>query len=509
MKKLKFLVLGLIAMFVSINVNALDVDTWEDLETCLAGSETTCTVTADLSFNSGSKTLALNGKTIVLQKTIEVSGEATLTINGNGNVNGTVSTGLINIRKGGTVIVNGGSFKNEAAAAKCFGIYGSETDDSVKTTLTIAEGVKLSANYGVVIGYASTTSQASYGVEVNYAGDFEGITGNNGYNEGTMGITTNGYIKKTSGNVPVVNITGGSIKTVEGTSNNVNDDDAPAIYAGGYAKWNISGGTIEGSEALSIKAGEFNVTGGTLKAFGVYADPASPYNDGSEATGAAISITANDGYAKEVKVTVTDATVESENGYAVYEGLTTASQTTALADNGLKLEGGTYTAENGAVKVNNAEGFITGGTYSTDLEEEYLDTNLVTKEDEEGNYLVGVEHTITVATATNGTVTADKEKAVTGETVRITTAPSEGYELDEVIVKIIGSNTNETVTVTDGKFVMPDADVEVSAQFKALENDPAGDIENPSTGDNIALYVVLGLASLIGLTAVVKKIKFN
>lgn len=464
MKNLKFLVLGLISMFVFVNVNALDVTTWEALETCLAGSETTCTVTDDLSFNSGSKTLTLNGKTIVLQKTIEVSGEATLTINGNGNVNGTISTGLINARKGGIVTVNGGSFKNEAVNAKCFGIYGSETDDSVKTTLTIAEGVKLSANYGVVIGYASTASQASYGVEVNYAGDYEGITGNGTYKDGTIGISTNGYIKKTTGNIPVVNITGGSIKAKEGTTGNTNKDDAPAIYAAGYAKWNISDGTIEGSEALSIKAGEFNVTGGTLKAFGVYVDPALPENSGSEATGAAISITANDGYAKAVKLTVTDATVESENGHAVYEGKS-ASQTTALADDGLKLEGGTYTASKDAVKVNNAEGFVTGGTYSSDLEEEYLATNLVTKKDEDGNYVVGVEYTITVEETENGEVVVDNTKAFVGETITITTTPNENYALKELVVK---DAANNEVTVTDGKFIMPESNVVITTTFEEI-----------------------------------------
>ena len=464
MKKIKFLVLGLIAMFVSINVNALEVDTWEELETCLAGSETTCTVTDSLSLTTGSKTLALNGTTVVLEKTIEVSGTATLTINGTGNVNGSVSTGLINVKKGGTLTVNGGSFRNEAAAAKCFGIYGSETDDSVKTILTIAEGVKLSANYGVVVGYASTTSQASYGVEVNYAGDYEGLTENGTYKDGTIGISTNGYIKKTTGNVPVINITGGSIKTKEGTTGNLNKDDAPAIYAAGYAKWNISGGVIEGSEALSIKAGEFNVTGGTLKAFGVYVDPADPYNNGSEATGAAISITANDGYAKAVKVTVKDATVESKNGYAVYEGITTASQTTALADNGLKIEGGKYTASKGALKVNNAKGFVTAGTYSSEVEENYLAEGYVAKENADETYTVGVLYTISVEETENGVVTVDKKTAFAGETVVVTTTPAEGYVLVALSVK----NGTTDVVVTDGKFEMPKGNVTITATFEEV-----------------------------------------
>ena len=56
----------------------------------------------------------------------------------------------------------------------------------------------------------------------------------------------------------------------EGNTGDINSDDGPAIYAEGYARWNINGGTIEGSEALTAFAGEYNISAGELIGKGKY-----------------------------------------------------------------------------------------------------------------------------------------------------------------------------------------------------------------------------------------------
>ncbi len=71
------------------------------------------------------------------------------------------------------------------------------------------------------------------------------------------------------------------------------------------------------------------------------------------------------------------------------------------------------------------------------------------------------EYAITIATIENGTVEADKAKAKEGETVTLTITPAEGYILDTVTVMA----GEESVTVTDNTFVMPAADVTISATF--------------------------------------------
>ena len=71
-------------------------------------------------------------------------------------------------------------------------------------------------------------------------------------------------------------------------------------------------------------------------------------------------------------------------------------------------------------------------------------------------------YNITVNEAQNGQVAADKQTAQMGEEVTLTVTPAAGYELDAL--KVMAGN-NE-VTVTDGKFTMPAADVTVTATFK-------------------------------------------
>jgi len=76
-----------------------------------------------------------------------------------------------------------------------------------------------------------------------------------------------------------------------------------------------------------------------------------------------------------------------------------------------------------------------------------------------------VAHNIIVAdNIENGTVTVDKETAYEGETVTITATPAGGY-LPDAITVMAGENPIE---VAGNTFVMPNADVIVSATFKEL-----------------------------------------
>ncbi len=68
----------------------------------------------------------------------------------------------------------------------------------------------------------------------------------------------------------------------------------------------------------------------------------------------------------------------------------------------------------------------------------------------------------------NGSVSV-ASKAAVGEEVTVTATPtdSESYELDEIIVTYTDGGDTKLVTVTDGKFFMPAADVNVTASFVA------------------------------------------
>gem|GEM_PF-5423462 len=71
---------------------------------------------------------------------------------------------------------------------------------------------------------------------------------------------------------------------------------------------------------------------------------------------------------------------------------------------------------------------------------------------------------VTVDSAENGSVTADKTTAAEGETVKLTVTPDEGYELDTLTVKDTGGV--EITLAEDNSFTMPASGVTVSATFK-------------------------------------------
>lgn len=81
-------------------------------------------------------------------------------------------------------------------------------------------------------------------------------------------------------------------------------------------------------------------------------------------------------------------------------------------------------------------------------------------------------YTITVNNDdTNGSVSADKLQAAAGETVTLSNTPATGYELDSYSVV---DASNNSVTVTNGKFTMPASSVTVSATFKTAEGGQGG-----------------------------------
>lgn len=75
------------------------------------------------------------------------------------------------------------------------------------------------------------------------------------------------------------------------------------------------------------------------------------------------------------------------------------------------------------------------------------------------------KHAVTVSVSTNGTVTADKTTAATGEVVTLAVKPDNGYTLDTI--KMNGTAL-EAVNGTYS-FVMPEGEATLTAAFKALK----------------------------------------
>ncbi len=323
----------------------------------------------------GRATLNLNGKILALGDEVQFAVSGDLNINGGGTVS------FKGIRP---ILIEGGSLSLEnctiandkstefSAIPAYIWIRGSETDVAGYSTLEVSsdvtflyQGTQTVVAYGVCIGHVdykdnNLDKYVAYGVEVDFYGTFTGDFGSLFY--------INGNVTPTTGNVPEIHIDMDDSKPVNGM-----------FYAAGYGEWTIDGGNFTYTEMLSIKSGTFVINGGTFHATGEFADPPVANNNGSEDTGAAVSITTNDAYPQKTSVTIKGGTFISDNGYALYEGISMKdgapaaekSAATISVNNGIFTGGTDGTEQKDAVKITEAtdKDVISGGSFNTNVSE--------------------------------------------------------------------------------------------------------------------------------------------
>ena len=236
----KKIILAALVLFVVIALAttvkaATEVTTIEELKDALVGTEEIIQVKNDITDSTsklklevtGTKVLDLDGNTIKLDKSyFVVTGDAALTVNGNGKVETTGSSNMFQCYaengKGGKLDIQNGTFINSYQAAKlgeCGRIvatWGTENDGSVNTIVNIGRDATLVADYGYGVIVFQDVKNGSFNVTVNVAGKIKA---------GQMGMTIQGFVKATTGNVPVINIE--PTANIEGTQ-------GPAIYGAGY-----------------------------------------------------------------------------------------------------------------------------------------------------------------------------------------------------------------------------------------------------------------------------------
>ena len=324
---------------------------------------------------------------------LEVS-DGSLSLTGGGTVLCTVD-GQITI-DGGSLILGSITLDSEGVYTNADGTYtagptiiwlqsSSTADVPNYSVLNVSEdatirydGTQEDGAYAVAIDYVDGMNTA-YGVVIDFDGTIVGNV--------DVAFYINGMVAGTEGNVPVITI--GSDSNTTGT-----------IYAAGYAKWYIHGGQFEGTTALSIKSGYFEIDGGTFHATGAFNDPADANGNGSEETGAAVSITTNDKYAGKVDINIAGGIFTSDNGYAVYEGIAVdengapaASESSASLD----IQSGTFkgNASKGDVAITEAKdrNVISGGIFSSDVSE-YCADGFTIAPNLDGTY--GITESVTV-----------------------------------------------------------------------------------------------------------------
>ena len=182
-----------------------------------------------------------------------------------------------------------------------------------------------------------------------------------------------------------------------------------------------------------------------------------------------ITVSAVDGYSiSSVKFTYSNSNTGVINTSGHGQSIGSTYQITSGTTYSVNAASATYYVGNTSTKSN-------GQARITAIEVVYNSTS-------------GTKYTVTVANdIANGTVTANPTPAAAGETVTLTATPAVGYELGSWNVTDASSNS---ITVTNNKFTMPAANVNVSATFNEIQ--PFANLEelvaaNLTSGTNVTV----------------------
>lgn len=342
MKNLKRIVLTLVMAFAIILPSIVfaetkEVKTEDELaEVFKNGGEAklmeNLTLTSDILLLDGKKvTLDLNNHNILTQtKRLKVY-KGDLILTGKGTINGT-------LRDGAPVT-----------------IYGSvNQDDANYSSLTVDKDVTLEGDSGAYISWGGygVTKGSTHGVVVNLKGTFKSVGDNI---NPAFNISGNNQDIK---NCPIINI--------YSTAKFISKDYG--LYAAGYAIWNIEGATIEGEKGgFGIKAGKINIKNAKIYATGEKVK--GTYNgNGMNATGAAIAIESNNGYAGNIELTIDGGEYHSAYGNSIYHYIAQKNADDVVNSKlvtAVEVKGGRFYGNIDMMKPDEIE--ISGGSFTDEL----------------------------------------------------------------------------------------------------------------------------------------------
>lgn len=225
---------------------------------------------------------------------------------------------------------------------------GSPIDTENYTVITIDKDVTLKGDYAGIFVDTDTNGKDSYynyGLVINMNGFIDLTTIDDGVS--AYGIYVQGLNKITTGNIMQINLDGARITTGE-----------EAIYAAGYAKWNLKNCTFNThNAAIEIRAGEMTIDGGTYIATAP-TFKCEANGNGSTTEGAALAIMQHT-TKLPISVTVKNGTFKAAAAVAEKN----VQKNNPDPNVNLKIEGGQF---NGSIVSDDASSFITGGYFTTD-----------------------------------------------------------------------------------------------------------------------------------------------
>ncbi len=393
------------------------------------------------------------GEDFTINSKLDIT-DVELVIDLNGNTVTFANGGRLQLKSGSMDITGTGTMKEAVATTAPISVYGSNNKDAENyTVVTIGKDVTLTGRYGLFINKGPVDASTAFGVVVNIYGTLYGICSEDRTTCGA-GLYINGTVKKTEGNVPVVNIYKGAT---------IGDEIANGIYAAGYAVWNIDGAAINGrGYGIALKAGVLNIKNTTITEISNEVVDGTYNGNGVNATASAIQIESNPGYAGKMTINIENSTFESKNGKVFYHYITTkdgsAGENQLLS---MTVNGGTYKGDIDLYEDDKVT--ILSGNYTSEIIDDYFPKGYFISKNEDYYFPCNVSYTEGVQL--NGSST----KCNYSKNTEITISASEGYQLISATAK---TYDDEEITITDNKFVMPDKTVIVEAKVAVENNEP-------------------------------------
>ena len=435
MKKLYLLILGTFLLFPFIvDAKTIEVATGQELLNAISNA-------------SENDTIKLTSN-ITLPEKATINKSLTIDLN-NHDVSHT--TKVFEVTKGDVLFTGTGTIKEtipDNAAVKVFG--STDPSDTNYSSLTVDKNVTLEGYIGAMVGYTAVKENGvnhyySYGTTLTVKGKvntlISAVDGTSG-----SGVYINGNLKHTT-NPAKINITSTAVINSKGS----------AVYAAGYAIWNINGSTLIGEgSGIAVKAGTINLTNATVKATGPFVEPTIQTN-GIDPTGSAIQIESNGSYAGSINININGGIYTSENGYPILEynkqGDPLKLEKMIINDGKFKSNAGKEAISSDLIKENKDSLVIKGGSFQSDVSK-YVPDDLKMIKNSDGTYTIKEKETIPPKNNENNNTNKDNK------------------------------NTNKNKTY---------------------------EIKNPQTYDSITTYITLGIVSLLGISVTIlsKKNKFN
>lgn len=288
----------------------------------------------------------------ILTNPLTINKVVNIDLNGN-NITAPSTVFLV---QGGTLNISGkGTIKENEPYNGAIRVIGKTSDTEEKySSLNVGKDVILEGWSGIFITH---TSNKSHGVYVNLDGTINAVDDKDGSNG--AGIYVNGSIKHVETS-PVINITDDAKITSTGVG----------LYIAGYSTFNIGKAYIEGDmSGIGIKSGKLNIDGATVVCNGKDSTPTDGYNNGINASGTAIQIESNSGYAGAIVLNISAGTIKSKNSSVIYEYIGKGDSTEVKS---ISITGGTFTSEAGknVFLLSNSfkdthPRFISGGKFSS------------------------------------------------------------------------------------------------------------------------------------------------